>query len=61
MKEPDRVRSLQETADILNVSLKTLRRMIDAGDGPRVIRLSKQKIGIRDSDRTAYLDAKVAS
>jgi predicted DNA-binding transcriptional regulator AlpA len=61
MKEPDRVRSLQETADILNVSLKTLRRMIDEGDGPRVIRLSKQKVGIRDSDRTAYLDAKVAS
>jgi predicted DNA-binding transcriptional regulator AlpA len=53
----DRVRSLAETAAMLGISIATLRRLIAAGTGPKVIRLSPRRIGIRDSDRAAYLDA----
>jgi predicted DNA-binding transcriptional regulator AlpA len=52
----DRVRSLAETAALLNISIATLRRMIAAGTGPRVIRLSPRRIGVRDSAREAFLE-----
>lgn len=55
--EVDRIRSLRDTATILGVSLDTLRRMIGAGKGPRVTRLSARRIGIRDSHREAWLAA----
>jgi predicted DNA-binding transcriptional regulator AlpA len=53
----DRVRSLQETAALLGISICTLRRMIAAGEGPIVTRLSPRRLGIRDSHRAAFLDA----
>jgi hypothetical protein len=53
----DRVRSLAETAALLGISIATLRRMITAGTGPTVTRLSPRRLGIRDSHRAAYLDA----
>jgi predicted DNA-binding transcriptional regulator AlpA len=56
----DRVRSLAETAALLNISIATLRRMIAAGTGPRVIRLSPRRLGIRDSDREAFLQDNAA-
>ena len=52
---PDRVRSLPETASILGISLATLRRMIAAERGPKVTRLSVRRVGVRDSDRDAFL------
>jgi predicted DNA-binding transcriptional regulator AlpA len=51
----DRVRTLAETADLLGISVPTLRRLIAAGTGPKVIRLSPRRLGIRDSDREAFL------
>jgi predicted DNA-binding transcriptional regulator AlpA len=53
----DRVRSLAETAALLGISIATLRRMISAGTGPTVTRLSPRRLGVRDSHRAAYLDA----
>ena len=53
----DRVRSIKETADLLGIGIATLRRMIAAGKGPTVTRLSARRLGIRDSHRTAFLDA----
>jgi excisionase family DNA binding protein len=53
----DRVRSLREVAELLNISLPTFRRMIADGTGPTVTRLSERRLGIRDSHRTAWLDA----
>jgi predicted DNA-binding transcriptional regulator AlpA len=53
----DRVRSLQETAELLGIGIATLRRMIAAGTGPTVTRLSARRLGIRDSHREAFLDA----
>jgi hypothetical protein len=52
---PDGVRSLRETAALLNVSIATLRRMIAAGIGPKVIRLSPRRVGVLDSARQAFL------
>jgi predicted DNA-binding transcriptional regulator AlpA len=54
----DRVRSLREVADLLGISHPTLRRMISAGTGPTVTRLSERRLGIRDSHRTAWLDSR---
>jgi predicted DNA-binding transcriptional regulator AlpA len=56
----DRVRSLVETAELLGISICTLRRMIAAGTGPTVTQLSPRRLGIRDSHRTAYLDARAS-
>jgi hypothetical protein len=53
----DRVRSIKETADLLGIGIATLRRMIAAGEGPIVTRVSPRRLGIRDSHRTAFLDA----
>jgi predicted DNA-binding transcriptional regulator AlpA len=51
----DCVRSLKETAEIANLSVDTLRRLIASGRGPRVVRLSARKLGVRDSDRNTWL------
>jgi predicted DNA-binding transcriptional regulator AlpA len=56
----DRVRSLAETARLIGISLPTLRRLIANGTGPRTVRPSPRRIGVRDSDREAYLDAKAS-
>jgi predicted DNA-binding transcriptional regulator AlpA len=52
---PDRVRSLRETAALLNISIATLRRMIAAGTGPKVIRLSPRRVGVLDGARERFL------
>lgn len=54
----DYVRSLQETAKLLGISTPTLRRMIASGEAPVVTRLSERRLGIRDSHRMAWLDAR---
>jgi excisionase family DNA binding protein len=56
---PDRVRSLRETAELLGVSVATLRRMI-AARTIKIVRLSPRRIGIRDSDREAFLQENAA-
>jgi hypothetical protein len=53
---PDYVRSLADTAEIANISLATLRRLIALEKGPRVTRLSARRVGVRDSDREAWLN-----
>jgi predicted DNA-binding transcriptional regulator AlpA len=57
-RSADHVRSFQVTAELLGISVPTLRRMISAGTGPTVTRLSERRVGIRDSHRTAWLDAR---
>ena len=54
---PARVRSLRETAELVGVSLKTLRNLIDQGKGPKVIRISVKCVGVRDDHRQEWLDA----
>jgi predicted DNA-binding transcriptional regulator AlpA len=52
---------MRETAAILGVSDHTLRRLIRRGDGPLVTRLSERKVGVRDSDREAWLTARAGA
>jgi predicted site-specific integrase-resolvase len=56
---PDRVRSLVETAAILNISVATLRRRVAEG-AIKVVRLSPRRIGVRDSAREAFLQENAA-
>jgi predicted DNA-binding transcriptional regulator AlpA len=43
----DEVIGLKESARIASISLSTLRRQIEAGEGPAVVRLSPRRVGIR--------------
>ena len=54
---PNRVRSLQETASLANISLATLRRRIKDGAGPQVTSMSPRRKGVTDRDREAWLEA----
>jgi predicted DNA-binding transcriptional regulator AlpA len=54
----DSVRSLPEFAALAGISLRTLRRLIDAGDGPVITRLSPRRLGIRVSHGDAWLDSR---
>jgi predicted DNA-binding transcriptional regulator AlpA len=54
----DPVRSLREFAALASISVSTLRRLINTGDGPPVTRLSPRRIGIRISHGDAWLDAR---
>jgi hypothetical protein len=53
---PDRVRGIVETAELLNVSVSTLRRLIAAGS-ITTIRLSPRRIGVLDSAREDFIRA----
>jgi hypothetical protein len=53
----DCVRTIEETAKILGLSTINLRVMLRNGEGPKATRLSKRRIGIRDSHRIAWLNA----
>ena len=52
----NKVRSIREAAELANVSVATLRRRIADGTGPRVVRMSTRRVGVRDSDFAAWLD-----
>jgi len=57
----DYVRTVPETATILGMSEPALRCMLQRGEGPRVTQLSARRIGIRDSDRNAWLNTRQVS
>jgi predicted DNA-binding transcriptional regulator AlpA len=57
-QQPDYVRSIRETAEILGIGVPSLRVLIRDGKGPQVTRLSARRIGIRDSHREAWLDSR---
>jgi hypothetical protein len=53
---PDRVRGIVETAELLNISVSTLRRLISAGS-IQTVKLSPRRIGVLDSSRERFLRA----
>jgi predicted DNA-binding transcriptional regulator AlpA len=55
---PDRVRSLREVAQLANVSLATLRRLIKTGRGPRVVKISDRRSGVTDLDFLTWLEGR---
>lgn len=54
----ERVISLKDAARIAGLSTPTLRRAIKRGKGPRVVRPSPRRIGVRIGDLRAWLEAR---
>jgi predicted DNA-binding transcriptional regulator AlpA len=54
------VRSLKQAAAAANISVPTLRRMIREGRGPKTIRLSERRLGVRDRDFLVWLQSRQA-
>jgi predicted DNA-binding transcriptional regulator AlpA len=57
----DRVYSLAYFADVVGISLPTLRRLINRGVGPQLTKLSERRIGVRGRHGTAWLDGRARS
>lgn len=53
-----RVVSLRTAAALAGISTVTLRRLIASGNGPRVLRLSERRLGIRVSDLRDWLESR---
>jgi prophage regulatory protein len=56
----DRVMTLAEFAAAAGISIATVHRRIADGTGPRTIRLSERRLGVRVRDYRAWLDARSA-
>jgi hypothetical protein len=56
---PDRVRSVVEWCIVNNISTDTGYRILRSGKGPKVLQLSPNRVGIRDSDNKAWQDTLV--
>jgi hypothetical protein len=58
--DPDqRVMSLAEWCALNGFSIATGKRLILSGQGPKVIQLSKKRIGIRVCDNRAWQESRV--
>jgi predicted DNA-binding transcriptional regulator AlpA len=56
----DYVRSRQETAKILNISVRTLARLEKQGRAPRRTQITDRIVGYRDSAIREFQDARTA-
>jgi predicted DNA-binding transcriptional regulator AlpA len=54
----DRVMSFSQWCKLTDISIATGRRLVASGEGPRILRLSARRIGIRLSDHRAWLEAR---
>jgi predicted DNA-binding transcriptional regulator AlpA len=52
---------LAAAAQAAGISLSTLRREMERGTGPKVIRISRRRLGIRVSDLRQWLEKRVAA
>ena len=55
--DPDKVYSEKETAQVVDLSTRTLARRREDGRGPPYVRLSKHRIGYRGESIAAWLAA----
>lgn len=53
--EANRVLSIRKVSEMLGISQSTLRKHCAAGEGPRLIKLSSRRIGIRVKDLDLWL------
>jgi predicted DNA-binding transcriptional regulator AlpA len=59
--EIDCVRSRQQTADILGISVRTLSRMELRGEAPPRIKITERVIGYRDSEINKFLESRTVA
>jgi predicted DNA-binding transcriptional regulator AlpA len=57
----DRVLTFFEWCDLIGVSPATGRRLINAGSGPTITRLSPRRIGITVANNRAWLESRARS
>lgn len=50
-----------DACEAAGVSINTMRRLVKAGRGPRVVRLSERRIGIRRSDLDAWIEGRTSA
>jgi predicted DNA-binding transcriptional regulator AlpA len=58
-RRPSRVLTLQQFAELNALSLRTVKRLIHNGKGPRVIQLTDRRVGIREDDAAAWQAARL--
>jgi predicted DNA-binding transcriptional regulator AlpA len=56
---PDRVLSFRQWYELNGISRTTAKRLVAAGNGPRIIRLAPRRIGVRESDAAAWQAARM--
>lgn len=58
---PDhKVLRLAEACAAARMSVRTMRRLREAGRGPRVVHLSDRLIGVRRADLDAWLESRIS-
>jgi predicted DNA-binding transcriptional regulator AlpA len=55
----DKVKTWKEAADGVGLSVATLRRLVDRGEGPAVTQLSDRRVGFRESHLAKWLNGRV--
>jgi predicted DNA-binding transcriptional regulator AlpA len=55
----DRILTIAEFAKLNRISVTTLYRIVARGCGPKIIKLSVRRVGIRESDAVAWQDARI--
>jgi hypothetical protein len=54
----DQVLTVRQWAALNAISYRTARRILDAGEGPRILQLTAGRIGIRVRDNAAWQEAR---
>ena len=57
--DQDRVMSFQEWAKAASLSERTAKDVIERGEGPQIVQLSPNRIGVRVCDHRAWLASRV--
>jgi predicted DNA-binding transcriptional regulator AlpA len=55
----DKVISVRQAAETIGISVATLRRVIESGEGPPLIQLSPRRQGIREAQLAKWLRGRV--
>jgi predicted DNA-binding transcriptional regulator AlpA len=56
--ELQRILSVKQWCALLGISLATGKRILRSGNGPKVVRISAKRIGIRLADHLRWLEAR---
>jgi predicted DNA-binding transcriptional regulator AlpA len=56
-----RVMTVEEFCDVNGLSYHTGKRLLKSGAGPKVVQLSKRRVGIRIADALAWQESRVRS
>lgn len=56
---PHRILTLRQWAELNSLGVRTAKRIIAAGDGPKITQLSDRRIGIREDHNREWQDSRV--